>query len=1616
MAAASDPDRAPQASGGAAVERRALLAAIEAAREAGTGVAVIHLDVDRFRQVNRMWGQAVGDDVLDILWNRLVAGLAADSVLVRTGGDVYVAAVAGADLVTARVAAELLLAVVRQPVVLESSTLVVQATAGIAADAPDDRHGDLLEQAFTACRRAKTTEPGAVVAYEALLDAEAGPGARTADALRRALVDGELRLHVQPTLDLRDGRVVGVEALVRWQHPVDGLLLPGEFLPMAETAGLMVDIGDWVLDAAIALAARWRRTQSSPIRVWVNLAAQQLTDAGHLSQRIRAGLDQGLISPQGIGFEVTESSLLEDLPSAVEALSALRALGMEIALDDFGTGYSSLTYLRQLPVTALKIDRSFVAGIGGSLADEAIVEAVIDLAHAFVVAEGVEDVAQAQALVRMGADQAQGFHFSRPGAPAAVEALLGLPWCGAEAPIAVLGPADRRADVLPGFGSRRARLLLTALDTAHDSIIVTAASAGGSFWSPILYVNAAFEAETGFRPGDVVGHTVEMLLPEQPDSALIAWFAQAHADERSATTELPSRRADGSTFLCELTLSPIYDERGVHTHWLHVRRDLTERRAAEEAQARFQWLTEKSASLVFIAETGGNWVYANEAQRRAVGLPLTGSLGEINSFDVLTAEQAEQFFDDVSPALDAHDVWTGGTAMRNIVTGATTEVMMELKRLDDPLRPGVTFYAAVSRDVSEQQSLARAERRRRELADFASGLAERALDQGRDQLLGDVDSVLAAFGMLVRADVTHLDAIDLDAGVMRPIGGWRSDRSNRGDAPPTEISLDQLPRWVEHLQTTGLLRGDAGDSISEWGRELAGIFSNQLSGPALSAPLRVGGVLIGVLGLARIDGEEEWTSDETSTIQQVADTLANLLGRQRADRALRESEARSTALLAGVADVLIVIDRDGWIKYGNGRVAAVLGYPLDEVVGHHFLELVHPDDHSIAIERFGYVVGGDADLPMTELRIVCRDGSEMWFDVDTAGVEDPLSGGFMVSLRNVSQQHVVLESVERQADASRIGEARLAALLDGSQDLVVVVGDDGTISYANGAVERSLGYTNRELMGMNVAAVVHPDDLTMASVRLTSLLSDEPTEMAAVRLLAVDGSAETWEITSGIMRDPIGGGRVLTCRNITERLAAEAAASVRVEHLQYAFDLAQLAIDLDPDVFLARLSGACRTIATMLGVDFVYVDRLDESVQLLVNLAGLGDNGTIQVVEPGGAMAFARLPNWLERLRRGEPVVERDATASNELWALEKRAVLGSEAGMVAIGMMAAGELFGVLGVSMRIEPRDWTADEVTFLRIVAETIAHVLERSRLDRALRASESRFQLLSETAADVVLLIDASGLVAYASPSSFGLLGITPEELIGRPAQSLVAPGHFDRLVQLNALLPAGAPLATEVELICADGSTVWVANCTSTVFDPISGCALEYRSSVRDISDRKRLEAELQRQALHDPLTGLGNRTLLRNSLERAAEGDRSDHLSVLLVDLDGFKDVNDTYGHVVGDDVLRIVSARLAGLSRPTDTLARTGGDEFVMLCPSTPVAGAVTVAERIIAALRHPISLGTIRVHIGASIGIAHQQGRDADPDLLLLEADRAMYAAKHEGRNQVRVAADRHRTLEVS
>ena len=391
-----------------------------AGRTAGTGrLAVLFIDLDHFKAVNDSLGHAAGDELLISVAQRLTSVARGTNTVARLSGDEFVVVDAFASPKEATALAAGLLEVLRTPMQIEGLEIVTSASIGVAV-AEDDGETleDLIRRADIAMYRAKELGRSRWELHE---PAETDPTVdrlRALGELRHGIREGALRVHYQPQIDLRTGRTRGVEALVRWQHPTRGLLPPSEFITMAEESGLVRPLGAWVLGETLKQADNWRREgrPSSALEFAVNLSARQLNDP-ELVPMVEAGLRLRGIDPALLLLEITETALMADPAAALASLTALKNLGVGLAVDDFGTGYSSLTYLKKFPIDELKIDRSFINGLGSDSGDSAIVGSCIDLAHAVgirAVAEGVETSGQVHMLKAMGCDLAQGYHFARP--------------------------------------------------------------------------------------------------------------------------------------------------------------------------------------------------------------------------------------------------------------------------------------------------------------------------------------------------------------------------------------------------------------------------------------------------------------------------------------------------------------------------------------------------------------------------------------------------------------------------------------------------------------------------------------------------------------------------------------------------------------------------------------------------------------------------------------------------------------------------------------------------------------------------------------------------------------------------------------------------------------------------------------------------------------------------------------------------------------------------------------------------------------------------------------------------------------------------------------------------
>jgi diguanylate cyclase (GGDEF)-like protein/PAS domain S-box-containing protein len=391
--------------------------------------AVLFLDFDHFKVINDSLGHHVGDELLTAVAPRLRHALRASDTVAHLGGDEFAILLEDIDGEDDAVEmAQRLAALFKQPFVIAGGEHFVSASIGIALARGGESAMELVRDADAAMYRAK--ERGRA-RYEVFDEATRGrvlARLRVENDLRRALEREEFSLHYQPVVSLSDRSIVGVEALIRWQHPERGLVSPAEFVPVAEQNGLIEPIGRWVLERACRQAAAWHaaRPDSRPIEMAVNLSAVQLASPG-LVDTVQAALGASGLTPSLLCLEITETAMLRDPEATGEVLRRLGKLGVRLALDDFGTGYSSLSYLPHLPLDTLKIDRSFVDGLGSEDHDSAIVEAIIAMSRALslgVVAEGVETECHVQELVRLGCERAQGFFFARPMPAAEIPARL----------------------------------------------------------------------------------------------------------------------------------------------------------------------------------------------------------------------------------------------------------------------------------------------------------------------------------------------------------------------------------------------------------------------------------------------------------------------------------------------------------------------------------------------------------------------------------------------------------------------------------------------------------------------------------------------------------------------------------------------------------------------------------------------------------------------------------------------------------------------------------------------------------------------------------------------------------------------------------------------------------------------------------------------------------------------------------------------------------------------------------------------------------------------------------------------------------------------------------------
>jgi len=402
--------------------------ALTTAKRTNGSVAMMFVDIDRFQYINDSLGRGVGDQVLQTLAARLVKGLQADDTVCRHSADEFILLLANTDAQGTAHIASRLLALIKEPVVLESGQeLRLTASAGVAVYPDNGTDFEKLTQsAGAALKQAKLAGRDNFKFFTEQMHGQVNELLLIENELRQALPKGELLLHYQPQVNAATGCIIGAEALIRWQHPQWGLVSPARFIPIAESSGQILEIGDWVLREAAHQVASWQQEGLNVVPVAVNLSALQFHQP-NLCETVAAALQDNQLSPGLLELELTERIAMEDSSLTVAQIDKLHAMGVALSIDDFGTGYSSLSYLKLYKIDKLKIDQSFVRGLGHDANDGAIVVAIIHMAHGLgfkTIAEGVETQGQLDYLRDQGCDEIQGYFFGRPVPAEAFASLL----------------------------------------------------------------------------------------------------------------------------------------------------------------------------------------------------------------------------------------------------------------------------------------------------------------------------------------------------------------------------------------------------------------------------------------------------------------------------------------------------------------------------------------------------------------------------------------------------------------------------------------------------------------------------------------------------------------------------------------------------------------------------------------------------------------------------------------------------------------------------------------------------------------------------------------------------------------------------------------------------------------------------------------------------------------------------------------------------------------------------------------------------------------------------------------------------------------------------------------
>ncbi|HLZ95139.1 MAG TPA: PAS domain S-box protein [Candidatus Dormibacteraeota bacterium] len=710
------------------------------------------------------------------------------------------------------------------------------------------------------------------------------------------------------------------------------------------------------------------------------------------------------------------------------------------------------------------------------------------------------------------------------------------------------------------------------------------------------------------------------------------------------------------------------------------------------------------------------------------------------------------------------------------------------------------------------------------------------------------------------------------------------------------------------------------------------------------------------------------------------------------DRNLVTQTGRQASLLAALSDLGegLVITEDGRFVTGNEAYLRLTGYTADELTAvPSLIDLAPPEERDVlGAQLAARLSGGDAPVAY-ESALLTKDGRRLQVETSIRPLSAESPRRLLAVVRDVTDRH-------RSEEAERESEMRFRTLFEQSQAGMAFTDLNGRLTSTNEAFRQLLGYTERELEGVSVLELTHPEDISLSEIALRNVLAAEsPGYRIDQRYIRKDGQSVWVDVAARMVRDLEGKGLYI------QTVAVDIRDRMRGEVLQSARFAVTQALVTSPGWDQAAphvLEGLCRALDWELG-EYWEVDAQRETMQFAVSWKRPGRD-TSAYEATAAQYTFRRGEGLAGRVwETGRPVTIADL--AKDASPRSAAALAAGLHGLVGFPVRSGRRVVGMISLATWA-PRQLDEGLLGVMNDIGTQIGEFVERKRAELALLESEKRMRSVLDNVSDGLVTVDPSGMIESANPAVTKLFGYEEKELIGQMVSTLIATTHRDSFTsyvdrRLTQDLPASGALET-----MGKKKNASLFPLEFVVTSMLVGQRRLFIGTLRDISERKAHTDALEYQALHDGLTGLPNRTLFGDRLRQALLGARRNQtmFGVLLLDLDRFKDINDVLGHDRGDTLLQEVATRLKGVLRATDTIARLGGDEFAVVSTDAKHPDSVVAtARKILASLEGPFSIADQMVETGASIGVAMYPLHGDDPNTLLRRADVAMYAAKRSG-----------------